>query len=519
MLGGPDDEGAAKFIDELWLWREFSHHFAFTHAREIESTSVLPPWARCTLDAHASDPRTILDRETLARGRTGDALWDAAQRSLLAHGELHNNLRMTWGKALLRWHAGADATLATLIELNHRYALDGSDPNSSAGLLWCLDALDRPSGHDEPIYGSVRTRPTDAHARRMDLDRYTAHGREPAWGSPVRVAVIGAGISGLAAARTLADHNAEVELFDAGRGPGGRASTRFRDGMSFDHGAQYFTARDPRFIRVVGAWIEQGIVARWNPALATIERPGVVEPKPNRETRFVGVPGMNAIATHLSDTLGDPATVHQRTRIDAVAHDGDAWRLMHEDGSASGPFDALILAMPPSQAARLLPAAHAFGTLTERVSMQPCMATMAAFDATIPIEPDGIFVNTDPGALSWAARDSSKPGRPEGERWVIHAAPEWSRRHLDTDHDTIAETMIDALRDATGAVIPEPVFMAGHRWGAALGACDQPEPAPFDRGTNLALAGDWLAGGRIEGAYLSGVAAAGRLLGEFAEHA
>ena len=459
MLGGPDDEGAAKFIDELWLWREFSHHFALTHAHELESTSVLPSWARRTLDAHASDPRTILDRETLARGRTGDALWDAAQRSLLAHGELHNNLRMTWGKALLRWHAGADATLATLIELNHRYALDGSDPNSYAGLLWCLGALDRPFDQDEPIFGSVRTRPTDAHAQRMDLDRYSAHVREPAWGTPTRVAVIGAGISGLAAARTLADHNAEVEVFDKGRGPGGRASTRFRDAMSFDHGGQYFTARDPRFTRAVGAWIDQGIVAPWNPALATIERPGVVEPKPSRETRFVGVPGMNAIATHLMDTLGDRATAHPRTRIDAIAHDEDGWRLTLEDGSVSGPFGALVLAMPPSQAAQLLPAQHAFGTLTGRVSMQPCMATMAAFDAPLPIEPDGIFVNTDASTLSWAARDSSKPGRPEGERWVLHAAPEWSRRHLDTDRDTIAEMMIDAFRDATGVEIPDPAFV------------------------------------------------------------
>ena len=137
-------QGADKFLDELLIWRELAYAFCF-YRQDHESLSAVPAWARDTLDEHKRDPRPALHSwETLARGRTGDKLWDAAQRSLLMHGELHNNVRMTWGKALLNWTPDAQSALAMMIDLNHRYALDGRDPASYGGILWCLGQFDRP---------------------------------------------------------------------------------------------------------------------------------------------------------------------------------------------------------------------------------------------------------------------------------------------------------------------------------------------------------------------------------------
>ena len=102
----------------------------------------------------------IYSWETLARGRTGDRLWDVARRSLLIHGELHNNVRMTWGKARLNWTSDAQSALAMMIDLNHRYALDGQDPASFGGILWCLGQFDRPFPPARPILGIVRDRST-----------------------------------------------------------------------------------------------------------------------------------------------------------------------------------------------------------------------------------------------------------------------------------------------------------------------------------------------------------------------
>ena len=137
-------KGAAKFLDELLIWRELAHNFCFW-VDDPESLAALPAWARETLVRHAADERSaVYSWERLARGETGDRVWDLAQTSLLRHGELHNNVRMTWGKALLRWTGSPQDALRLLIDLNHRYALDGSDPSSYGGLLLCLGLFYRP---------------------------------------------------------------------------------------------------------------------------------------------------------------------------------------------------------------------------------------------------------------------------------------------------------------------------------------------------------------------------------------
>jgi deoxyribodipyrimidine photolyase len=104
------------------------------------------------------------------RGATGNQLWDLAQRSLLVHGELHNNVRMTWGKAIPAWTASPEAAVATLLDLNNRTALDGADPASYAGLLWCLGLFDRAFQPEIPVLGAVRPRILEEHAARLDVE-------------------------------------------------------------------------------------------------------------------------------------------------------------------------------------------------------------------------------------------------------------------------------------------------------------------------------------------------------------
>ena len=192
-----DGPGAEKFLDELIVWRELAHNLCFHRHREVESLAVLPEWAQQTLTDHASDPRDVLSWETLARGTTGDRLWDLCQASLVRHGELHNNVRMTWGKAIVAWAGSTERALELLLDLNHRYALDGADPNSYGGLLWCLGLFDRPFTPPRPPLGTVRSRPTDSHAERFDMERYAAKVLRPASGRPLEVAVVGAGLSEL----------------------------------------------------------------------------------------------------------------------------------------------------------------------------------------------------------------------------------------------------------------------------------------------------------------------------------
>ena len=119
------------------------------------SLETLPTWAIQTLKRHEKDARkSLYSHESLSRGMTDDPLWNACQHSLLKHGELHNNVRMTWGKAILEWTETPERALEVLIDLNHRYALDGRDPASYGGILWCLGQFDRPFPPEQPILGT-----------------------------------------------------------------------------------------------------------------------------------------------------------------------------------------------------------------------------------------------------------------------------------------------------------------------------------------------------------------------------
>ena len=501
-------DGAEKFLDELLIWRELAHNFCFHNEHlpgGLESLERLPAWAQETLKKHAGDERQAdYEWERLARGETGDQLWDAAQRSLLIHGELHNNLRMTWGKALLGWTRTPERALEIMVDLNHRYALDGNDPNSYGGLLYCLGLFDRPFTPEKPVFGAVRSRSTRAHLKRLDLRAYRAQANARSAEKIRRVAVIGAGISGLAAARTLRDQGLDVVVVERADKVGGRTAHRMAGAHHFDHGAQYFTAREPRFRRHVASWLEIGLVAPWSGRIVSLEKGGRTSQVTPLD-RFVGVPGMNAMAEHLAEGL-DLEMGHS---VSGVSRERGEWRIETGRGTL-GAFDALVVAMPPEQLKSIsIPAG--VRDAVQRFHMLPSWCVMAAFEDPLPLDFDGAFINE--GVIDWIGRDSSKPGRRGGERWVIHAGADWSAARLDDSPGEVAQSLLAEFFQAVGLADSEPVHLEGHRWSYAKPATETQVACIWLSEQAVALCGDWCLGGRVEGAYLSGVAAAGRLLG------
>jgi photolyase PhrII len=509
-------KGAEKYLDELIVWRELAHNLCCHQHRQVESLTVLPEWARKTLQEHSGDGEA-LPWETLARGRTGDRLWDLCQASLVRHGELHNNVRMTWGKALVGWAGGPERALELLLDLNHRFALDGSDPNSYGGLLWCLGLFDRPFQPERPVLGTVRSRSTKSHARRLDLEAYEQKVLTPATVRRLEVAVVGAGLSGLACARALADHGHRVRVFDKSRGVGGRMSTRRAEELRYDHGAQYFTVRVARFARWVESWRQAGLVQLWQGRIAVLENGSAALKDPTTE-RFVSVPGMSALCKHLAENV----EIAPRTRVtqllpgEAGGRRGPRWRLEAEDGSDLGSFDAVVVTAPAPQTAELLEAsAPHLADLARKAQMAPCWALMVSFQKPLSLGFDAAFVHGSP--LRWIGRNSSKPGRPGAESWVLHASPEWSEKHLELSREEVASRLLEALRQAAGALgggalAAEPEHLSAHRWRYALPTEPLAEPCLFDPELRIAAAGDWCGGPRVEGAFLSGCAAAGRIL-------
>jgi len=522
--------GATKFLDELLVWRELAWNFS-AHTPELESLEALPEWARATLDAHAGDVRHVLSLERLERGRTGDALWDLAQRSLVAHGELHNNVRMTWGKALPGWTATPEDARRLLVALNHRYALDGRDPSSYGGLYWCLGLFDRPFTPERPVLGTIRTRPTSVHAGHLDHEAYAARARRPTRRLG-RVAVVGAGVAGLACARTLLDHNVDVVVFDKGRAPGGRLASRRTPELTVDLGAQYFTVNDERFGRLVASWREDGVVAPWAGRIRAVDAAGgaMVEPEPVE--RFVGTPGMSALARHLAREL----EVRASHRVDSVERRGATFLLRGtaapvgttltsrdpslpgEPPSDLGAFEVIVLCLPPAQASALLEGVSK--PLSERlreVTFVPCVAFgfVADNDAFRAAPFDGLFVGRDGDpnrVVAWVARESSKPMRSDSEAWVVHAASEWSSAHLRDRPEQIERVLLDDLARVLGIGPVRAKATALQRWTFARSSSPLDRPF-FDDEGRIGVGGDWTAGGRVEGAFLAGLALAGRVLG------
>ncbi|MFN7940309.1 MAG: deoxyribodipyrimidine photolyase [Thermoanaerobaculia bacterium] len=164
---------AESFLDELVTWRELGYHFCARRPDDHDAYESLPAWARATLEKHAGDPRrSTYDLAELEGAATHDPLWNAAQRELVTTGRLHSYLRMLWGKKILEWSSDPRSALATMFHLNDKYALDGRDPNSTSGILWCLGRFDRPWAPERAIFGVVRYLSSDNTARKLRLKEY-----------------------------------------------------------------------------------------------------------------------------------------------------------------------------------------------------------------------------------------------------------------------------------------------------------------------------------------------------------
>ena len=326
-----------------------------------------------------------------------------------------------------------------------------------------------------------------------------------------RVAVIGAGVRGLACASVLPDAGFRVRGFDKGRGPGGRASTRrvAVEGkeVDFDHGAQYFTVRHPDLAKRVEHWRNLGVVSGWKAPIAVLRDDGTVESFDEQE-RYVGTPTMSAICEHLA--VGQD--VRRGIHVGRVQSTERGSLLFDREERELGVFELVVATAPPAQSAELLSiAAPTLAARVASVRMKPCWALMVAFDSELEVSYGGAFLPRG-APLSWVARTSSKPGRVvEPDRWVVHASAEWSEQRLAVSPERVVPDLLDAMFEATGVPPRTPLWASAHRWRFALAENPLHEGCLFDPVQRVGACGDWAQGNRVEGAFLSGLAMGRRI--------
>lgn len=301
----------------------------------------------------------------------------------------------------------------------------------------------------------------------------------------MRIAIIGAGIAGLACADQLRGAGHSPLLFDKARGAGGRMSTRRastqRGEIGFDHGATHFTAQSPAFCSLVEDWHAQGLVAPW--PIAGLHA-------------WVGTPAMNT-------PLKAMASAHEvcwSTTVTAIIRDHQHW-WVHAEAKRFGPFDAVVVAIPAEQAAPLL-SLHDFDMARAAMSVRsyPIWSAMYLFEEPISALPDFVLGY---GPLARAVRNSAKPARQRGETWVLHASWDWSEKHLACSAAQICHGLLGALGEVTKETMPEPIHADAHRWLYAQPSGQDPQLLWNDQ-IRLGACGDWLDHGFVEQAWKSG---------------
>lgn len=305
----------------------------------------------------------------------------------------------------------------------------------------------------------------------------------------MRIAVIGAGLAGLTAARTLHGDGHTVVVWEKSRGPGGRTSTRRGpDGLRFDHGAPFLHDGDLPL-----------------DDLAATTRFRLSLPGGAVREEAIGIPASNAPAKRLAEGLD----LRVSQRVETILRSGErGYHLAAEDGGAMGVFDAVIVTAPAPQAAELLQ--HVAPSLAARarsVEYAPCWSVMVAWDEPLHL---GFTATTDVPGLALAVSEQAKPGRGDAEHWVLQFGQTRSAALLEAEPDEIIALALDRWHDRIGRTAPDPVHAAAHRWRYARPRLPLPETCLVQ--DTIVAAGDWCGGQSAGAAIRSGRAAAAALL-------
>lgn len=345
-------------------------------------------------------------------------------------------------------------------------------------------------------------------------------------------AVIGAGMAGIACARTLMQAGHRVTVLDMQPEVGGRMASVDTSHGSFDAGAQFFTVRDARFQQALDTTPQ--LTRQWSVnAIRTLDPTGkqVMATQATLEAHLVAQPSMGSLLQAWAAPIADLRLNTQVLAIERDALNSSQWQLRTEDGEGGqqvlAGLDGVLCAIPAAQVEHLLsssgvdqPAGWKLGNVYMAPSWTLLLAYAHAVDPAITrMGPQWNAARTEHPRITWVARESSKPGRSKLERWTVQASPDWARKHENDEPERVAAKMLQAFADVTRIrATPTEIHILQWQFAKTInplpaGEDGKPRSHLWDAGSQVGACGDWCLGYRVEDAFVSGLELALDVLG------
>ena len=315
------------------------------------------------------------------------------------------------------------------------------------------------------------------------------------------IAIIGAGPSGLVAARVMAAAGKRVVVIDKGRGPGGRLSTRrFSDDLRLDHGCQFITSSNGDQNPVIGDLMEAGVISTWEPSVGSQSGQRIS----SDPEWHIGVPTMSSVPK----TLAQDLEVQCGLRVDSLESKEDHWQLHGKDGVIVEASHVLVAIPSPQSVDLLAPVGFRSIEKLRRATYDPNW-TLLVPGSLLEQAPFDVMKPTS-GPLGWIVNQASKPGRVPQQAWIAQATTQWSQENLERSSEEVQSELLDALQEIVGGMYSSK--SSAHRWRHALVKQPVGEPCLVDSELCLTACGDWCLGPTVGHAIESGLAAADEIL-------
>lgn len=330
------------------------------------------------------------------------------------------------------------------------------------------------------------------------------------------IVIIGAGIAGLACGDWLRKRGIKTQILEKSAGVAGRVATRRAQGTWLDHGLTYLqTGTDPRYSAFVKELLDCHVIQFWTESRFFLSVHGLANQLEDRPL-FASPNGLNTIGKYLAQNQH----INYKTKVTEIKIKDDRWQILTDQGEFRA--DILVMTPPAPQTKELLMAGLSdypqIITPLEHIKFSSTMSLLAGYHNSRSVPSDWEVIECrDSKVLQHLFFNSTKQNNPSCASLVLHSTAEFAEEYLEAvDLAPIGEMMLEELGHLLIPQLTRPDWWQVHRWrySRVCQSLEMDSLASY-RPLPLFFAGDWLAGGGVESAFLSGIRAAEEIISSF----